>query len=215
MDGVIAVMEEHVTDFGVPPAQGAAGRYHLRGSRELLPHHRCRPVRLLSRRRGLSAQQGHKTVYHIAGPSSSRAAESRAQGWHDTLDQLGLRIPPTYMGDWEADSGYQAGLALAHDPDCTAIYAANDQMAYGAMLGLQAAGKRVPEDVSIVGVDDSLSGTIPRLSLTTMRMKFNDIGREAFFMTKRLCEGLRVPSGVKTVVPAELVERGSVRDLES
>ena len=100
-------------------------------------------------------------------------------------------------------------------PDCTAIYAANDQMAYGAMLGLQAAGKRVPEDVSIVGVDDSLSGTIPRLSLTTMRMKFNDIGREAFFMTKRLCEGLRVPSGVKTVVPAELVERGSVRDLES
>ena len=136
--------------------------------------------------------KGHKTVYHIAGPSSSRAAESRAQGWHDTLDQLGLRIPPTYMGDWEADSGYQAGLALAHDPDCTAIYAANDQMAYGAMLGLQAAGKRVPEDVSIVGVDDSLSGTIPRLSLTTMRMKFNDIGREAFFMTKRLCEGLRV-----------------------
>ena len=216
VDGVIAVMEEHVTDFS-----------EFRPPKEL-------PVVIISEdpanycptidadQYGCSAavvdyllSKGHKTVYHIAGPSSSRAAESRAQGWHDTLDQLGLRIPPTYMGDWEADSGYQAGLALAHDPDCTAIYAANDQMAYGAMLGLQAAGKRVPEDVSIVGVDDSLSGTIPRLSLTTMRMKFNDIGREAFFMTKRLCEGLRVPSGVKTVVPAELVERGSVRDLES
>ena len=216
VDGVIAVMEEHVTDFS-----------EFRPPKEL-------PVVIISEdpanycptidadQYGCSAavvdyllSKGHKTVYHIAGPSSSRAAESRAQGWHDTLDQLGLRIPPTYMGDWEADSGYQAGLALAHDPDCTAIYAANDQMAYGAMLGLQAAGKRVPEDVSIVGVDDSLSGTIPRLSLTTMRMKFNDIGREAFFMTKRLCKGLRVPSGVKTVVPAELVERGSVRDLES
>ena len=216
VDGVIAVMEEHVTDFS-----------EFRPPKEL-------PVVIISEdpanycptidadQYGCSAavvdyllSKGHKTVYHIAGPSSSRAAESRAQGWHDTLDQLGLRSPPTYMGDWEADSGYQAGLELAHDPEFTASYAANDQMAYGAMLGLQAAGKRVPEDVSIVGVDDSLSGTIPRLSLTTMRMKFNDIGREAFFMTKRLCEGLRVPSGVKTVVPAELVERGSVRDLES
>ena len=124
VDGVIAVMEEHVTDFS-----------EFRPPKEL-------PVVIISEdpanycptidadQYGCSAavvdyllSKGHKTVYHIAGPSSSRAAESRAQGWHDTLDQLGLRIPPTYMGDWEADSGYQAGLALAHDPDCTAIYA--------------------------------------------------------------------------------------------
>ena len=81
-----------------------------------------------------------------------------------------------YIGDWCADSGYQAGVALAHDPDCTAIYAANDQMAYGAMLGLQSAGKRVPEDVSIVGVDDSLVDMVPRLNLTTMKLRFDDIG---------------------------------------
>ena len=79
-----------------------------------------------------------------------------------------------YRGDWNADSGYQAGLALANEPDCTAVYAANDQMAYGAILGLQAAGKRVPEDVSVMGVDDSLVGMVPRLGLTTMRMPFTD-----------------------------------------
>lgn len=215
VDGVIVILEQHITDFD-----------EFRPTKDL-------PVVIISEdpanycptidadQYGCSTavvdyllSKGHKTVYHIAGPSSSRAAESRAQGWHDTLEQLGLPIPPTYLGDWEADSGYQAGLALAHDPNCTAIYAANDQMAYGAMLGLQAAGKRVPEDVSVVGVDDSLAGLVPRLTLTTMRMKFNEIGRESFAMIKRMCEGAKVPAGVKTVVPAELVERSSVRELD-
>ena len=133
--------------------------------------------------------KGHKTVYHIAGPSTSRAAESRARGWREALEQMGARVPSMYIGDWCADSGYQAGVALAHDPDCTAIYAANDQMAYGAMLGLQSAGKRVPEDVSIVGVDDSLVDMVPRLNLTTMKLRFDDIGATAFSMVRRQCEG--------------------------
>lgn len=56
--------------------------------------------------------KGHRTVFHIAGPSSTRAAQSRMQGWRDSLEQLGLKVPPTYFGDWTADSGYQAGLRL-------------------------------------------------------------------------------------------------------
>ena len=154
--------------------------------------------------------KGHKTVYHIAGPSTSRAAESRARGWREALEQMGARVPSMYIGDWCADSGYQAGVALAHDPDCTAIYAANDQMAYGAMLGLQSVGKRVPEDVSIVGVDDSLVDMVPRLNLTTMKLRFDDIGATAFSMVRRQCEGEKIPVGVKTVIPPELIERGYV-----
>ena len=100
-----------------------------------------------------------------------------------------------YIGDWEADSGYQAGLALAHERDCTAVYAANDQMAYGCILGLREAGKRVPEDVSVVGVDDSLQGIVPRLELTTMREKFNELGREAFGMILAQCNGDKLPVG--------------------
>lgn len=159
--------------------------------------------------------KGHRTVFHIAGPSSTRAAQSRMQGWRDSLEQLGLKVPPTYFGDWTAGSGYQAGLALAHEPDCTAVYAANDQMAYGAMLGLRVAGKRVPEDVSVVGVDDSLGDTVPRLNLTTMRIDFSKIGRTAFSMIARQCSGKQVPVGVKHVIPAELIERDSVRDLDA
>ena len=65
--------------------------------------------------------KGHKTVYHIAGPTVSRAAQSRIRGWRDALAQVGIPTPPMYYGDWEADSGYQAGLALAHEKDCTAF----------------------------------------------------------------------------------------------
>ena len=81
------------------------------------------------------------------------------------------------------------------------------------MLGLQASGKRVPGDVSVIGVDDSLVDMVPQLNLTTMRMKFDEIGRTAFTMARRQCEGERVPVGIKTVIPTEMVERGSVRDI--
>ena len=158
--------------------------------------------------------KGHRNVYHIAGPSYSVAAQSRRRGWEDALRQQGIVPPSVYIGDWEADSGYQAGLALAHERDCTAVYAANDQMAYGCILGLREAGKRVPEDVSVVGVDDSLQGIVPRLELTTMREKFNELGREAFGMILAQCNGDKLPVGVKTVIPSVLVERGFVSEVE-
>ncbi len=158
---------------------------------------------------------GHRNVYHIAGPSSSVAAQSRMRGWRDALIQHGMTPPSIYIGDWEADSGYQAGLALAHERDCTAVYAANDQMAYGCMLGLREAGKDVPGDVSVVGVDDALRGVVPRLELTTMHLKFNELGRAAFDMVLQQCDGSRLPVGVKTVIPPVLVERTSVRTIET
>ena len=214
VDGVIVVMEEQTTDFldFTPPTDLPVVVISEN------PTDHCPTVD--ADQRGCSRavvdyllNHGHRTVYHIAGPHTSVAATNRAEGWQQALQERGLIAPPMYTGDWEADSGYQAGLALAHEPDCTAVYAANDQMAYGAILGLRAAGKRVPEDVSVIGVDDSLIGTVPRLGLTTMRMNFDEIGREAFSMVMRQCEGESVPCGVRHVIPAELVERASVRDL--
>ncbi|MCO6557874.1 MAG: LacI family DNA-binding transcriptional regulator [Bifidobacterium sp.] len=157
---------------------------------------------------------GHSTVYHVTGPSSSRAAQSRLKGWRDALQQVGAPIPQTYIGDWNADSGYQAGLSLARDPNCTAIYAANDQMAYGIMQAYESLGKKIPRDVSIIGVDDSLVGLVPRLNLTTMRMPFEQIGQAAFDIVNRQCHGEHIPTGVKTIIPTKLIERGSIRSLE-
>ena len=64
-----------------------------------------------------------------------------------------------------------------------------------------------------MGVDDSLVDMVPRLNLTTMKLRFDDIGATAFSMVRRQCEGEKRPVGVKTVIPPELIERGSVLDI--
>ena len=97
---------------------------------------------------------GHRTVWHVAGPPESYAAELRRQAWHDVLERAGRVPPPVERGDWSALSGYRAGLRLADEPDCTAVFAANDQMALGLLRALQERGRRVPEDVSVIGFDD-------------------------------------------------------------
>ena len=214
VDGVIVVLEERISDFvGYKPPRELPVVLICESAADHCPTVDADQYGCSTAIVDYLMSKGHKTVYHIAGPSTSRAAESRARGWREALEQMGARVPSMYIGDWCADSGYQAGVALAHDPDCTAIYAANDQMAYGAMLGLQSVGKRVPEDVSIVGVDDSLVDMVPRLNLTTMKLRFDDIGATAFSMVRRQCEGEKIPVGVKTVIPPELIERGSVLDI--
>lgn len=214
LDGVIVIMEREFTDFNqfVPPQNLPVVLICEE------PADNCPTVDSDSYGCSTAAvdyllSKGHRTVYHIAGPSTSLAAQSRARGWRDALVQIGAEVPPVYIGDWNADSGYQAGLALAHEEDCTAVYAANDQMAYGAMQGLRAAGKRVPEDVSIIGVDDSLEGMVPRLGLTTLRLRFHDVGREAFTIIEKQRNGEKVSSGIKTVIPPEFVDRGSVQEI--
>lgn len=217
VDGVIVVLERRIPDFDhfVPPSKLPVVLITDK------PSQYCPTVD--GDQYGCSTQivdylmsKGHKTVYHMAGPADSRAAQSRELGWSDALKAHGVhQLPPLYRGDWLADSGYQAGLALAHEPDCTAVYAANDQMAYGIMLGLRTAGKRVPEDVSIVGVDDSLVDIVPRLELTTMRMRFDVIGREAFLSVKALIDGKKVELGHEKLIASTFVERSSVRDISN
>lgn len=126
---------------------------------------------------------GHRNIHYVSGPVDSVANTYREQGYLDAMRSEGLPVPEIIRGDWTAESGYDAGLRLAATPNCTAVYAANDNTAYGVIQGLQAAGKRVPEDVSVVGVDDSLQDTIPRLGLTTMRLHFKQVGKTAFETT--------------------------------
>ena len=91
---------------------------------------------------------GHTTVRHIAGPADSHSAEVRRLSWQATLERHGAQVPPIVRGDWSAESGYVAGVQLARDDSVTAIFAANDQMALGAMRALSESGRRIPQDVS-------------------------------------------------------------------
>lgn len=156
------------------------------------------------------AEHGHREIRFVSGPEHSVDSSFRERGWRDALESRGIRPVEPVRGDWTADSGYEAGAALAEDPGVTAVFAANDQMAIGVITALRDAGRRVPQDVSVVGVDDSLRDMLPRIGLTTVRFDLLARGRTAVEHALLGTEPGYRPSAIR-IAPA-LVERRSVAD---
>lgn len=152
---------------------------------------------------------GHRTVFHVAGKGESIASRLREQGWREALVARGVEPPPLLRGDWSGMSGYEAGAHLAAIPECTAIYASNDAMALGVVDALNDAGRRVPEDVSVVGVDDSLATVLPHDRITSLRFDNRAVGRWAFehAMAEAAPQG---DTPAHCLMPGTLVQRESV-----
>lgn len=151
---------------------------------------------------------GHRTVWHITGPSESPASAQRQQTWRRVLAEHDREVPEPQPGDWTARSGYEAGLRLGTEADCTAIFAANDQLALGAIRGLRERGRSVPADVSIVGFDDISDAGFFDPPLTTVRQDFAEVGHRAVQAALReLREHRRSPQ--TSLVPTQLIVRGS------
>lgn len=131
---------------------------------------------------------GHRTVHHVAGPADSAPAQLRAEAWRATLVAAGCPVPDVVEGDWTAGSGYDAGRRLATDPEVTAVFCANDEMAAGLLRALHEAGRAVPGDVSVVGFDDILLAEYLWPPLTTVVQDFDEIGRR---LVGRLLEQVR------------------------
>ncbi len=92
------------------------------------------------------------------------------------------------QASYDPDSGYEAGLRLADDPDVTAVLCGNDELAIGVMRALAERGRRVPEDVSVVGFDDQPFARMWSPPLTTVAQDFVDLGRRTFGMLARWVE---------------------------
>jgi DNA-binding LacI/PurR family transcriptional regulator len=151
---------------------------------------------------------GHDTVWHIAGPPHSYAAESRERAWRATLRRRGRTVPPVATGDWSAESGYAQGAALCRNPAVTAVFAANDQMALGLMRALYEHRRAVPGDVSVVGFDDMAESAYFWPPLTTIRQVFAEMGRRAVdTLLTEIASGERTVTSI--IVPTELVARSS------
>jgi LacI family transcriptional regulator len=152
---------------------------------------------------------GHRRIVEIMGPANFSTTEERSTGHRQALAEAGFEADPSLAtyGGFTRDGGYAAAREmLASGADFTAIYAANDQMAVGALAALREAGLRVPEDVSLVGFDDipTIRDVIP--GLTTIRVAMREMGRCA--MEIAIGGGNRRPRVV--VLPVHLVERESV-----
>ena len=110
-------------------------------------------------------------------------------------------------GDWSAESGYHAGLALAENPLVTAIFAANDQMAVGVLRALHEAGRSVPTDISVVGFDDGPEAAYLIPPLTTVCQDFDATGRAA--ITTLTAAILGEPHHRRSVIDLDLIVRAS------
>jgi DNA-binding LacI/PurR family transcriptional regulator len=209
VDAAIVVMEVHLLDavtVNLPPGiqvvvvdSDAGDRYSVvdtdqaDGARQAVRH-------LLD--------LGHRTVWHVAGPPESFAGERRAAAWRAELHAAGRAVPPLIRGDWSADSGYRAGLSLADEPGCTAVFAANDQMALGLLRAFHERGAVVPTDVSVVGFDDIADATSYIPPLTTVHQDFAEVGRRCVEGVLRQIRD--EPNGPgTTLVPTRLVVRDS------
>jgi DNA-binding LacI/PurR family transcriptional regulator len=151
---------------------------------------------------------GHRTVVHVAGPDDFGDAAARVEGWRAALEAAGREVPPLRLqGDWSARSGYAAGVELAADDDVTAVFAANDQMALGILRALHEHGRRVPEDVSVVGFDDLPEAAYFTPPLTTVRQQFDVLGQTIMSLLERVLAG--EPEPRVPLVPTDLVVRSS------
>lgn len=137
---------------------------------------------------------GHRRVWHLAGPQRWWTSRERLQGWREAHLDRGVEPPPHFEGDWTPASGHRLGRRLADDPEMTAVFCANDDMAIGLIRALAEAGRAVPGDVSVVGFDDVPSAAYLNPPLTTVRQDFESHAIGGLELLLRHIEG--APTGV-------------------
>jgi LacI family transcriptional regulator len=154
---------------------------------------------------------GRSRIGHITGPERFLAARLRAEGALDVLAAGGLKLagPGVLHGGWSEEWGRQAAhILLRSAPDTDAIFCGSDQIARGVADSLRESGRRIPDDVALVGFDNwEVMATASRPPLTTVDSNLHEVGRRA---AEELLAGIdgRPSPGVHTL-PSRLVVRES------
>jgi len=154
---------------------------------------------------------GHKRVGFITGPLDLHSARTRRQAFLDGMRAHGIKADPKLVreGTHTAEGGQHAMAAILRSPKRpTAVVCSNDWTAIGALHALDAAGLRVPVDVSLVGFDDIPLASYTSPPLTSVRMSAGDVGSTAFDALFRLIGGERLEGDIYQV-PTKLVVRES------
>jgi len=162
---------------------------------------------------------GHRRIAHLTGPMENILARDRLEGALSALREARLPIRPEWLlnGDFTHEAGIRAARALlAMDERPSAIFCANDGMAFGLISELYANGVRVPDELSVVGFDDIEVASIYIPALTTVRQPRAEIGRLA---AERLLQQITRPGmpvqDPEPELPLSLVVRHSTAHLEA
>lgn len=154
---------------------------------------------------------GHRRIAYIGKTAKARDAIERAAAYRAALEVAHLPIDPQLQceGEFSEDDGYRATrtlLALPHPP--TAIFAGNDRQAAGVYRALHELGKRVPDDISVIGFDNLPYTEIMNPPLTTVHVPRLELGRAAATMLMRVINGDDLEM-TRVVLPTQLIKRQS------
>jgi DNA-binding LacI/PurR family transcriptional regulator len=155
-------------------------------------------------------ERDHKKIAYLQGPPGWRASKLRHLGWQKEIKAARLEHGPLVQGDWSAESGFEAVKKMLAKSwgKFTAIVAANDQMALGAIRAFQESGIRIPDDISIVGFDDVPEAGFFGPPLSTIKQDFVTLGKISVqFLVDRL-NGIQ--NATRTIHPT-FIERKSTR----
>jgi LacI family transcriptional regulator len=154
---------------------------------------------------------GHRKIGLISLAEKSTAGAHRIQGYADALAEWNIEPATSRVtfGHYAYESGYYAVKALLErDPGVTAVFAASDEMAVGALHFLVKSGRSVPEEISLMGFDDVQVARFTNPSLTTVRQPITEIGRQSAELLLTLIQGDAIPKE-RINLPYEIVVRRS------
>lgn len=153
---------------------------------------------------------GHREIAFISGPDGNADATERLRAWHEAMREADIgRIDELLVqGDFSETAGYEAGYTiLSRERRPTAVFAANDAMAIGALCAIREQGVRVPEEIAVVGFDDIPIARFVSPPLTTVSVEIAELGRQAFELLLEAGEPDRQPR--LEILPTHLVIRES------
>lgn len=161
-------------------------------------------------------ERGAQRVAMLNGPLDFGCDRDRLEGYKSALKQAGLKFDPKRVANadfTEAGGALAMSKLLETDPRLDAVFVANDIMAYGAMRALRTAGRRVPDDVAVVGFDDIPASALTHPPLTTVRQPLYEMGRTAASMVMAAVRGESIAKRVE--LPTSLIIRDSTGKRES
>ncbi|MGC9670907.1 LacI family DNA-binding transcriptional regulator [Planosporangium sp. 12N6] len=153
---------------------------------------------------------GRRRIAHVTGPEHHHSARVRSAAAADRLAEAGLAyVTPTLYGEWsEAWGRRAAGMLLASGAEFNAVFCGNDQVARGLTDGLRASGRRIPDDVAVVGFDNwDVMALACQPPLTSVDMELEGLGRTAADLLLAAIDGRPAPG--RHVRPCRLVVRES------
>ncbi|MGK9232434.1 LacI family transcriptional regulator [Inquilinus limosus] len=156
---------------------------------------------------------GRRRIAHVTGPAGFRVVHQRAKAYRDVQREAGLEEPEqgVLTGQWTEAWGHEATGYLfdgiGRPPD--AVFCGNDQIARGVVDALRERGRRVPEDVAVIGFDNwEIVAAATRPPLTTVDMNLKELGREAGLTLLKLVDREPIEPGIRKL-PCRLVVRAS------